>query len=389
MERTAELCELVPAFAGHRIGITADRRADEQGELLRRMGAEVVHGPVLRTLPLGDETPMFEATEALLRDPPTMLLVTTGIGLRAWLGAAETWGVADELMERLQAAAIHARGPKAHAAVVQVGLTVHRREPTERFEAMIDFLTTDRLDGHHVAVQLHGSDASWAIKALLEAGAKVTAVPVYRWVAPEDEGPARRLVREALDGQLTVITFTSPSSVASICRIADAEQSLDALLTAFRTRVLAACVGPVTAEAARDRGIQVGCAPDLGRLGLLVRTLASTLRDRHLHLRTADRELVLQSGLLLGDGLRIALSDRERQVLAAIASRSGRVVSRSTVGREVWQSVDEDRALDAVLSRLRRSLAPAGLEITTRVRRGYQLLAEPVPCPVAVARARS
>ncbi len=274
------------------------------------------------------------------------------------------------------------RGPKAYGAAAQLGLPVRRREPTERFEAMVDWVTTERLDGQHVAVQLYGNDTPWALKALREAGAKVTAIPVYRWVPPEDEGPARRLVREALDGQLTVITFTSPSAVASICRIAEAEGSLDALLAAFRTRVVAACVGPATAEAARDRGIEVTCAPAVGRLGLLVRSLAGTLGDRHLHLRTGDRELVVQSSLVVGDEVRVMLPDRERQVLAAIASRAGRVVSRVVVEREVWGSADEDRALDAVLSRLRRHLRPPASRSSTRVRRGYQLLAEPLPCPL-------
>lgn len=376
-------CDSIPALAGHRIGITADRRADEQAELLRRMGAEVLHAPVLRTLPLADDTPMREATAALFDDPPTILVVTTGIGLRAWLSSAESWGVADELLDLLRATSIHARGPKAHAATVQVGLDVLRREPTERLEALIDWLTTDRLEGEHVALQLYGNDTPWAIKRLRAAGAKVTPIPVYRWVAPEDEGPARRLVREALDGQLSVISFTSPSAVTSICRIAEAEQSLDDLLTAFRTRVLAACVGPATAEAAQDRGILVACSPDLGRLGLLVRSLAAVLRERHLHLRTPSGEVVVQGSLVVGDGAKVDLPDRERQVLAAIASRAGRVVSRQAVEREVWQSIDEDRALDAVLSRLRRNLAPTGLEIATRVRRGYQLLAEEQPCPLA------
>jgi uroporphyrinogen-III synthase len=387
MERARHLCEQIPVLAGHRIGVTGDRRSDEQCELLRRMGAEVIHGPVLRVLPLADDAPMRAATAALLDEPPSMLLVTTGIGLRAWVGAAETWGLADALLDLLAGTAIHVRGPKAYGAAAQLGLPVLRREPSERFEAMVDWVTTERLDGQHVAVQLFGNDAPWALKALREAGAKVTAIPVYRWVPPDDEGPARRLVREALDGQLTVVTFTSPSAVASICRIAEAEGSLDALLVAFRTRVVAACVGPATAEAARDRGIEVACFPDVGRLGLLVRSLAATLGDRHVHLRTGDRELVVQSSLVVGDDVRVVLPDRERQVLAAIASRAGRVASRVVVEREVWGSADEDRALDAVLSRLRRRLLPTGLEIVTRVRRGYQLLAEPIPCPAAADRA--
>ena len=40
------------ALDGFAIGVTADRRWEEQAELLMRRGARVVHGPTIRTIPL-------------------------------------------------------------------------------------------------------------------------------------------------------------------------------------------------------------------------------------------------------------------------------------------------------------------------------------------------
>lgn len=370
----------LPSLAGHRVGITADRRAEEQGELLRRMGAEVLHGPVLRTLPLGDEGPMRQATEALLATPPTITILSTGIGLRSWVGAAETWGLADSLIDVLSDTRVLARGPKAYAAAAQLGLPVWHQEPSERLNALVEHLSRTSLEGERIALQLHGNETPDIVHTLEAAGADVISVAAYQWVPPEDEGPARRLVREAIDGQLTVVTFTSPSAIESTCRIAAGEGMLDALLDAFRTRVAVACVGPVTRDSAAEHGITVACAPPMGRLGLLVRSIAGTLHDQHLHLTTPSGELVLQGRLLVGEDVELVLADRERQVLLVLARKAGLVVPRSAIERAVWQSTDEDRALDAVLSRMRRRLAPTGLEIATRLRRGYQLLAEPVPC---------
>jgi uroporphyrinogen-III synthase len=376
-------CDGLPRLAGHRIGITADRRAEEQGELLTRLGAIVTFGPVMRTLPLGDDTPMREATEALLVDPPTVIVLTTGIGMRGWIGAAETWGLAEPLLELFHRVPVHARGPKAHAAAVQAGVTVFRREPTERLDALVDHLTANDLSGEHVALQLYGNDVPWAVKALGAAGAKVTPIPVYRWVPPEDEGPARRLIRDAIDGQLSAVTFTSPAAIASTCRIADAIGLHDDLLAAFRGPVVAACVGPFTAEAAHLRGMPVTCSPDVGRLGLLVRSLAVALADEHLHLGTPEGDLVVQGTMVASAQLTISLPHRERQVLAVLARRPGVVVARATIEREVWGTSAETDALDAVLTRLRRHLQPMGLAITTRLRRGYQLEAEALPCDLA------
>jgi uroporphyrinogen-III synthase len=387
MERTGARCEDLAPLAGHRIGITADRRAEEQGELLRRMGAELSYGPVLRTLALGDATPLRTATERLLADPPTMVLLTTGIGVRSWIAAAESWGLADDLLQMLSEAPIYARGPKAHAAAIQAGLPVWRREPSERLDAMVEQLTGRSLQGSHLALQLYGNDVPWAVTALEAAGARVTPVPVYRWVVPDDDGPARRLVREVVDGQLSAVTFTCPAAARSLLRIASEDDLGEELLRALRTRVAAACVGPVTEEAARAVGIRVACAPNVGRLGLLVRALATTLRRQHLHLDTDAGEVVLQGGVVAGPGATVHLPDRERQLLAVLAHRPGAVVARSVVEQEVWGGPQEAGPLDAALGRLRRHLEPTGLTITTRLRRGYQLEARALPCSAGDAAA--
>lgn len=378
------MCDAFPPLAGLRVGITADRRAEEQTELLRRHGAQVSLGPVMRTLPLGDDRPLREATERLLADPPTVMLVTTGIGLRSWLGATEAWGTADDLLRVLADVRIHTRGPKAHGAVVQAGLAVARREPSERLDAMVDDLLAGALHGEHVAIQLYGNDVPWAAEALRAAGARVTEVPIYRWVRPDDDGPAKRLIREAIDGHLDAVTFTCPAAVRNICALADEDGLLRELQQAFERDVVAAVVGPVTAEAATDLGIRVGCSPAIGRLGLMVRELTTTLSEHHLHLRSPAGSVLLKGSLVATPDWRGDLADRERDVLAVLARRAGTVVGRAILEREVWRASGERGALDAVLSRLRRSLSPTGLTITTRVRRGYQLDGHLERCPVAV-----
>ncbi|MDP9005450.1 MAG: uroporphyrinogen-III synthase, partial [Actinomycetota bacterium] len=62
------------------MGITADRRWEEQAELLRRRGAQVIHGPTLVTVDLSHEETLRQVTFALVDEPPDLLLVTTGLG---------------------------------------------------------------------------------------------------------------------------------------------------------------------------------------------------------------------------------------------------------------------------------------------------------------------
>jgi uroporphyrinogen-III synthase len=370
-----------------RVGITADRRAEEQAELLRRQGARVAFGPVMRTLPLGDDQALRDATSVLLAEPPTTVLLTTGIGVRSWVAAAEAWGLADDLLRVLGGARLHSRGPKAFAAAVQLGLSIWRREPSERLESMVAALVDTDLRHEHIAIQLYGEPVPWAVEALERAGARVTAVPIYRWVAPDDETRARRVVRDAIEGHLDAVTFTCPSAVRNLCRIAREDGALEDLLAAFRRNVVACVMGPVTADAAAACGVQVGCAPDLGRLGLMVRELSDTLRSEHLHLKGPAGPALLKGGVVAVEGWSVELADREREVLTALARRAGSVVGRESLERQVWGATADRGALDAVVSRLRRTVAPSGLTIATRVRRGYQLEAELERCPALVTSA--
>ncbi|MCV7082011.1 uroporphyrinogen-III synthase, partial [Mycolicibacterium insubricum] len=61
-------------------------------------------------------------TDALIDEPPQLLIATTGIGFRGWIEAAEGWGQADALLAALAGARVISRGPKATGALRAAGL---------------------------------------------------------------------------------------------------------------------------------------------------------------------------------------------------------------------------------------------------------------------------
>ncbi|HET6952070.1 MAG TPA: uroporphyrinogen-III synthase [Acidimicrobiales bacterium] len=374
-------CSTIPPLAGWRVGVTAHRRADEQAELLARRGAAVLIGSVVRTLPFGDDRPLRAATEALVGHPPDVVVATTGIGIRSWFGAAESWGLDRDLTSALAAAHRVARGPKARAALAAVGLASHFDEPSERLDDLVDRLVTDGIAGTRVALQLYGEDVTWAVDRLRGAGADVVAVPVYRWTAAADLDPAQRLLRELLGGQLDAVTFTSAAAVRSFAALADRLSLGDDLRAVLASTALAACVGPVTGEAAAAVGFERRCVPDRGRLGLLVRRLAAELHGRHRHLRFEDHEVVVQGGAVWGDDDHVLLTDLERTLFALLAERPHVVLSRATLRQRIWGHECGDSAIDSGVSRLRRVLRPVGCSVETVQRRGWTLGAVEVACP--------
>lgn len=88
-------------LTGYRIAVTSARRAEELCALLRRQGAEVCSAPAIKMIALPDDDELQNNTEALIADPPDILVAHTGIGFRGWLAAAEGWGLANELLESL------------------------------------------------------------------------------------------------------------------------------------------------------------------------------------------------------------------------------------------------------------------------------------------------
>ena len=85
----------VRVLSGFTIGLTADRRADEQASLFERRGATVLHGPSIRTLALGSDGPLRTATDAAIARRPSVVVANTGLGVRSWFSAAEGWGLGD------------------------------------------------------------------------------------------------------------------------------------------------------------------------------------------------------------------------------------------------------------------------------------------------------
>jgi uroporphyrinogen-III synthase len=200
---------MVRALAGWTIGVTADRRADEQQELLRRAGAAVVRGPTIRTLLLGADRTIRLALDAIVERPPEIAVLTTGIGTRTLFEVADSLGMADAVLEALSGSAVFARGPKASGAAQTAGLEVTWQAPTATSRELVDHLEHVGVYGRRIAVQLDGRARPVLGDELRGLGAEVVDVPVYRWTLPEQPDSARRLVDAVCAGRVDAVTFTS------------------------------------------------------------------------------------------------------------------------------------------------------------------------------------
>jgi uroporphyrinogen-III synthase len=369
-------------LSGFTIAITADRRADEQASLVARRGGEVVHAPVIRTLPLGEEGGTRRATEELVARPADVVVVSTALGMRGWTSAAAGLGLEADLLSALEGAEVVARGHKAVGAVVAAGLGAVVPLPEPTYAAIVAAFA-DRPATHpdgrpvRVAVQLDGQDSGGLAERLAAMGFDVVPVPVYRWDLPDDQVPAERLVAAVAEARVDAVTFTSAHAVGNFGAIAERLGLLDAVREACGPdRVAVVAVGPVTAARAEALGLRDPYEPAAPRLGAMVQALAAAFAGRSLALDLRRHAVRLQGRLVLvGDGEPVSLTDRERSVLEVLSERQGAVVSKGALLQRVWSGDGDEHVVEVTVARLRRRLGPAGDSIETVVRRGYRLAA--------------
>ncbi|MFJ2087685.1 uroporphyrinogen-III synthase [Streptomyces sp. NPDC087901] len=362
-------------LAGFTVGVTAARRADELGTLLRRRGATVVHAPALRIVPLADDSELLAATKELIDVVPDVVLATTAIGFRGWIEAADGWGIGEQLLDTLRGVELLARGPKVKGAVRAAGLTETWSPASESMAEVLERLLEEGVEGRRIALQLHGEPLPGFVESLRAAGGEVIGVPVYRWMPPEDIAPLDRLIDITVARGLDALTFTSAPAAVSLLRRAEERGLLTELMGALQGDVLSACVGPVTALPLQDRGIDTA-QPERFRLGPLVQLVCRELPSRARTLPVAGHRVEIRGHAVLVDDELRAVPPAGMALLHTLARRPGWVVARADLLRALPGSGTDEHAVETAMARLRTALGVPRL-IQTVVKRGYRLALDP------------
>jgi uroporphyrinogen III methyltransferase/synthase len=242
-----------PLF-GRRIVVTRSReQAGELMDMLEERGAEAIPAPTTRIAPPED-------TEALDR-------ACAAAGSFDWIVFTSANGV-DHFMRRLLAIAdvrelkgvrLCTVGPSTASRLQRYGIRVDLTPPEYRGEAIVQALNElGGIEGQRVLLPRADIAREVLAEELRAAGAEVVEVAAYRTLmGAADRDSDYDVYRMLLDRQIDAVTFTSASTVRNFATIFGQEQAADLL----RTTVVAA-IGPVTAEAAQQLGIETTVMPE-------------------------------------------------------------------------------------------------------------------------------
>jgi uroporphyrinogen-III synthase len=253
------------------IALLETRRCEELAELIRRRGGTPLSAPCLREVSAEDRDLLHATLEQIATRALYIAIFQTGVGALAFLDAAAEAGVAESLRDRLASAVVVARGPKPLAALLKRGLRVDRRTPEPHTTAEVIGLLDADLRGRVVLLVEYGVHNAVLEDALTDRGAEVMLLSAYGWSLPTNVEPMRHLLLELEAGRIHVVTVTSASQIDNLFRLAEAEGLADRLAGWLNAAgVIVAAVGPVSAAAVRQHGVEVQVQPERPKMVPLV-----------------------------------------------------------------------------------------------------------------------
>jgi uroporphyrinogen-III synthase len=268
-----------PGFNALRVLVLESRRARELAAIVTSYGGRPIVAPSMREVPLESNTEAVAFADALVRGEFDLVVLLTGVGTRTLVDIVErVRGSREPFVEALRQTKVAARGPKPVAVLreLQVPVWLTAPEPNtwrELLAALDERGAAFPLAGMRVAVQEYGASNPDLLGALESRGARVTRVPVYQWMLPEDLEPLRQAIHAVVNGEIDVALFTTATQVVHLLKVADTMQMRGAVREGLR-RIVIASIGPTTSEELRQQGIEVDMEPTHPKMGFLVREAA-------------------------------------------------------------------------------------------------------------------
>jgi uroporphyrinogen decarboxylase len=264
-----------PQFGGLRVFAFESRMAAETAKLIERFGGRATVVPAMREVTLEDNHTAFEFAARLLARELDAVIFLTGVGVRELWRVIETRYARDALVAAARQIITVARGPKPISALRELGVqpTITIGEPNTWREILSSLDRLMPLTDKRIAIQEYGTSNQDLIAGLEARGARVFAVPVYRWALPREREPLREAARLIANHQADVILFTSSAQVTNLIQVADAAAVGSEMRRAMWHAVIGS-VGPMCSQALRNYDIEPDFEPAHPKLGHLIKEAA-------------------------------------------------------------------------------------------------------------------
>jgi len=250
------------SLQGKVIAIPENRQLQLFSEILRKRGAEVIQVPMVAIHDAPDSEPVVGWLQAFINEPPDILILLTGEGLRRLVSLADKQALKKQFINALSKVDKLCRGPKPNQALRELGLEREIDALTPTTDGVIASLDKLELSGKNIAVQLYGEDPNVKlITYLKQAGAQVHTVAPYVYANKLDDEKIIDLIRMMNKNEIDVIAFSSQPQVKRLYSVAKQYQ-LEKELSKGLSLCHVAAMGPVVKDVLTEQGVEVAIMPE-------------------------------------------------------------------------------------------------------------------------------
>lgn len=267
LRRRLNWFESKPLF-GKRIVVTrAKEQAPEFMELLSSYGAETISFPTLRIAPPPSWAEMDAAIDRIERYDWIIFTSVNGVqSFRKRLAALR------KDLRLLKGISLCAIGPRTAAEVEAWGLQVDLVPSEFKAEGVLHTLDERGIAGKRFLIPRAKEAREILPEEIRKKGGEVDVVPAYQSVRPEyDSASLETLLRGK---RADMITFASSSTFRNFMEILGPERR------SWLAGSAIACIGPITAETAREFGWKVDVMPSEYTLPALAESIVDYFREK-------------------------------------------------------------------------------------------------------------
>jgi uroporphyrinogen III methyltransferase/synthase len=254
---------------GKRIVVTRSRsQASVLVKKIRELGGEALELP---TIEITEEENLDQLHRAFAQIETYHWIIFTSVNA-VEIFFRELFQSATDIRSRA-GIKVGAIGPATAERLQQYGLRVDLMPAEYLAEGILDGLQNVIVPGQKVLLPRAKGARDVLPLELVKRGAEVEEINLYQAVVPTCTNPGK--LKAILEQPIDFITFTSSSTVTNFVEMAGSEKA-----KALAQRVKVACIGPITADKAREKGLPVDIVASEYTIDGLLRSILADLTEK-------------------------------------------------------------------------------------------------------------
>jgi uroporphyrinogen-III synthase len=285
------------------VAITASRRATELAHLITKFKGIPYFAPTVGIELKQDIFEIKTFIKKIVEENIDYAVFMTGPGVFSLMSAAQKLEMDKILIGILKQTTVIARSIKPQSALTTFGIKTHLVPQENTVKGISNLLKSHNITGKKIAILWHGSYSTVLRDDLYSAGAKdvfemnpyvyslnldyrgsrILDQMGFNYVSP-NEAKVIKLIEDIIyNDTIDIITFTSPPSVRDLFKVAERYKFKEKLQTLLNRRVIIVAIGPSTANALKENGIQVDVMPEVYRMGAMIKSLNDYVDQHKFH----------------------------------------------------------------------------------------------------------